>query len=336
MSWRPRYRLRHAERGIRLAGYSRPCGSRSTTSWANCAAALPAALEHLAVGGVCAVISYHSGEDRLTKQTFAEAASGGCVCPPGLPCVCGAVVRHQLVFRGARKPSASEVARQPAAPRVLGCAPSCGRSRADGSSFRGHGSPGSPSRLRRIEPVSSLGAGIGCRNTGDPARPAPGHPGTVPIWSTDPSPRGRPAVDLPRCLDRGRCAPGRGGRPGAARERPGSYVHAAARPRARAGRTPPVRAGRRPARNARSDRRGRHRGRNDPAGRRGRAPLRLSYCSASHPERHASAAATGHDRNFRVDIRARRSLGPTPLELGPRLRPRRRRRPRRHERHDPT
>ncbi len=77
------------------------------------AAALPAALSHLTVGGVCAVISYHSGEDRLTKQIFAEAASGGCVCPPGLPCVCGAVVRHQLVFRGSRKPSAAEIAANP-------------------------------------------------------------------------------------------------------------------------------------------------------------------------------------------------------------------------------
>ena len=73
-------------------------------------AALPAALEHLDVGGVSAVISYHSGEDRLTKGIFAQAASGGCVCPPGLPCVCGAVARHQLLFRGARKPSESEVA----------------------------------------------------------------------------------------------------------------------------------------------------------------------------------------------------------------------------------
>jgi 16S rRNA (cytosine1402-N4)-methyltransferase len=77
--------------------------------------ALPVALSHLAVGGVLAVISYHSGEDRLVKQTFAEAATGGCVCPPGLPCVCGAVARHRLVFRGARKPSASEVDANPRA-----------------------------------------------------------------------------------------------------------------------------------------------------------------------------------------------------------------------------
>jgi 16S rRNA (cytosine1402-N4)-methyltransferase len=74
---------------------------------------LPVALQSLAVGGVCAVISYHSGEDRLTKQVFAEYANGGCVCPPGLPCVCGAVVRHRLVFRGARKASPAEVAANP-------------------------------------------------------------------------------------------------------------------------------------------------------------------------------------------------------------------------------
>ncbi len=77
------------------------------------AAVLPIALSALAVGGVCAVISYHSGEDRLTKQTFAQFETGGCVCPPGLPCVCGAVARHRLVFRGARKASAAEVAANP-------------------------------------------------------------------------------------------------------------------------------------------------------------------------------------------------------------------------------
>jgi 16S rRNA (cytosine1402-N4)-methyltransferase len=79
------------------------------------ATGLPTALSRLEVGGVCAVISYHSGEDRLTKAAFASAASGGCVCPPRLPCVCGAVPRHRLVFRGSRKATAAEVAANPRA-----------------------------------------------------------------------------------------------------------------------------------------------------------------------------------------------------------------------------
>ena len=61
------------------------------------------------------MISYHSGEDRLTKEVFADAASGGCVCPPDLPCVCGAVPLHRLVFRGAKKASAAEIAVNPRA-----------------------------------------------------------------------------------------------------------------------------------------------------------------------------------------------------------------------------
>jgi len=79
------------------------------------AAGLNPAIRLLGVGGRCIVIAYHSGEDRLVKAAFAEAALGGCTCPPGLPCVCGARPHHHLVFRGARKASAEEVARNPRA-----------------------------------------------------------------------------------------------------------------------------------------------------------------------------------------------------------------------------
>jgi 16S rRNA (cytosine1402-N4)-methyltransferase len=51
---------------------------------------LPEAIDLLAADGRVAVLSYHSGEDRLVKAIFAEAATGGCTCPPQLPCVCGA------------------------------------------------------------------------------------------------------------------------------------------------------------------------------------------------------------------------------------------------------
>ncbi len=73
--------------------------------------ALDAAMALLQPGGRCLVIAYHSGEDRVVKSMFSRAATGDCQCPPGLPCVCGAVREFALVTRGARRPTAAEVSR---------------------------------------------------------------------------------------------------------------------------------------------------------------------------------------------------------------------------------
>jgi 16S rRNA (cytosine1402-N4)-methyltransferase len=77
--------------------------------------AIDAALRRLVVGGRCVILSYHSGEDRIVKERFLAAATGGCVCPPGLPCVCGAQPWTRLLNRGARRPSPAEIERNPRA-----------------------------------------------------------------------------------------------------------------------------------------------------------------------------------------------------------------------------
>ena len=73
--------------------------------------AIDDAIAALKPRGRCVVLAYHSGEDRIVKDRFNEAVTGGCTCPPALPCVCGAEPKVKLVFRGARKPSAEELAR---------------------------------------------------------------------------------------------------------------------------------------------------------------------------------------------------------------------------------
>jgi 16S rRNA (cytosine1402-N4)-methyltransferase len=77
--------------------------------------ALDAAIRRTKPGGRVVALAYHSGEDRIVKDRFRNAATGGCTCPPGLPCVCGAVATVRVIRPGAVKPTAAEVADNPRA-----------------------------------------------------------------------------------------------------------------------------------------------------------------------------------------------------------------------------
>jgi len=82
------------------------------------ATAIDQAIDALTPGGRMVAMSYHSGEDRLVKERFRQAVSGGCECPPRLPCVCGAVSRGRIVSRGAQKASEQEIIDNPRASSV--------------------------------------------------------------------------------------------------------------------------------------------------------------------------------------------------------------------------
>jgi len=79
------------------------------------AAALPQAHGLLGFGARLAVLSYHSLEDRIVKE-YIRRESRDCVCPPEVPeCGCGHRATLRPVTRGARKPTAAEIARNPRA-----------------------------------------------------------------------------------------------------------------------------------------------------------------------------------------------------------------------------
>jgi 16S rRNA (cytosine1402-N4)-methyltransferase len=77
--------------------------------------AIEVALDRLAEGGTCVVISYHSLEDRIVKRAFSERAQG-CTCPPDFPvCQCGITPSIRLLTRKPLRPSDEEVASNPRA-----------------------------------------------------------------------------------------------------------------------------------------------------------------------------------------------------------------------------
>ena len=64
------------------------------------------------------MLAYHSGEDRIVKERLRVAVTGGCTCPPALPCGCGAVPKVRLLRRGAGRATAEEIAANPRAESV--------------------------------------------------------------------------------------------------------------------------------------------------------------------------------------------------------------------------
>ncbi len=75
--------------------------------------ALPQAIDLLAPGGRLAVISFHSGEDRIVKRYF-KRESQDCICPPDLPeCQCDHQATITRITKKPVVPSAEEITHNP-------------------------------------------------------------------------------------------------------------------------------------------------------------------------------------------------------------------------------
>src|SRR5690606_41965848 len=71
------------------------------------------AFDLLKINGRLAVITFHSLEDRIVKQTF-QKLSGKCFCPPRMPiCVCGAAKRAAILTRKPVLPGEEELKMNP-------------------------------------------------------------------------------------------------------------------------------------------------------------------------------------------------------------------------------
>lgn len=82
---------------------------------AGLARALPALRDRLDPGGIFAIITYHSGEDRLVKHAFKDWSTE-CSCPPRQPvCTCRGRALGTTLTRKAMTPDEGEIARNPRA-----------------------------------------------------------------------------------------------------------------------------------------------------------------------------------------------------------------------------
>ncbi len=77
------------------------------------APAIKSAVRLLNKGGRIAIITFHSLEDRIVKQTFADLASG-CTCPKNFPiCVCGKRPQVKVITKKPILPSEQELEENP-------------------------------------------------------------------------------------------------------------------------------------------------------------------------------------------------------------------------------